>query len=534
MRVSDCIYCILGLALGILSLPAPASAQLLEAEPAFFPSTPIPAPILVVAPQPQTSINGVDLTTSEDSASNRTEGTPSLVPPDAATTQPTEPIETTATTAAPAPSTQPPRRELTIVVGGDLGLNGHMQPVAPHAALKHGANIPWALLTERLAPLIDGDLNFANLETIVTERNDLRPEPKTFNFRSHPAGVRHLVKLGLNLLSTANNHAMDFGSAGAMETISLLDRLKQDGLLAHAGLGRDREEAGHPSLIDIKGARVAFSAIGIVSGGFPHHRASHDRPGQLAWQSPEDFEDATQRLAFANAEYRILSVHHGSEREVRTDRNAIRKLRHEAVAQRGIDLVVGHHAHVVQGIEVTQGRIIFYGLGNLLHPGMQNMAGFGICRDYGLLARIHLASDETGHLVMRAVEAIPLADMHLRATRMSADEAQMRIHVLNHLAAGLDDTASDSRGMRFSIRADGSGLYCAPGADVEPGKAGALCRGWTGSAVTSSLQRSRIAASCGFGVASTANSAGSQASTGAVRVTARGTLRPQLPLVAGN
>lgn len=55
----------------------------------------------------------------------------------------------------------------------------------------------------------------------------------------------------------------------------------------------------------------------------------------------------------------------------------MRKLRHEAVLGQGIDLVVGHHAHVVQGIEIVDGRVIFYGLGNFLHPGMQNMAGMG-------------------------------------------------------------------------------------------------------------------------------------------------------------
>lgn len=390
-----------------------------------------------------------------------------------------------------------PRRELTIVGGGDLGLNGHMQPVDATGAMKHGARIPLRVLTERLAPLINGDLNFANLETVVTDRNDLRPEPKTFNFRTHPAGVAHLVDLGFNLISTANNHGMDFGAAGALETIAHLDKLKPKGLKAHAGLGRDREEAAHPALIDVRQSRVAFSAIGIVTGGFPHHRASHDRPGQLAWQAADDFEDAVQRLAFVGADYRILSVHHGIERDVRPDPATVGKLRRETLQQRGIDLVVGHHAHVVQGIEVQDGRVIFYGLGNLLHPGMQNMASLGICRDYGLLARVHLASNAAGHLVMRAVEAIPLTDMHLRAAPMPAEQSAIRVHVLNALAAGLDDSAMGARGMRFAVRSDGTGLYCAPGAASEPGRAGQLCAGWRGETTASSALTSRISAACG-------------------------------------
>ena len=57
----------------------------------------------------------------------------------------------------------------------------------------------------------------------------------------------------------------------------------------------------------------------------------------------------------------------------------------------GIDLIVGHHAHVVRGVEMTpNGSLIFYGLGNFLHLGTANMTSSGICRDYGLLARVHL------------------------------------------------------------------------------------------------------------------------------------------------
>jgi poly-gamma-glutamate synthesis protein (capsule biosynthesis protein) len=392
-----------------------------------------------------------------------------------------------------------PRRTLTLTVAGDLGLGGHMQPVRADGASKHGAIVPWRELTERIRPLIDGDLNFANLESAVTGRNDLRAEPKTFNFRSHPEGVRHLVGLGFNLLATANNHSMDFGAAGALDTIAHLDRLLgAAGLRAHAGLGRNREEAGRAHIVEARQSRIAFSAIGIVTGGFPFHRAGDIRPGQMAYQSPDDFAEVTQRLAETPAAYRILSVHHGIERQVQTDHAAIRKLRHEAVLGCGIDLVVGHHAHVVQGVEMVDGRVIFYGLGNLLHPGMQNMATFGACRDYGLLARLHLSSDERGHLRVRAIEAVPLTDMHYKAGRLPAGAAAERINVLNYLAQGLDDHATGARGVRFAVMADGSGLHCVAGAEQEEGRIGALCRSWRGPDVPSATQRSRAQASCGY------------------------------------
>ncbi len=425
-----------------------------------------------------------------------------------------------------------PRRELTITIGGDLGFNSHMQAVRGDGGSKHGTHLSLRNLTRGLAPLLTGDLNFANLETIVTERNDLRAEPKAFNFRSHPAAVRHAIEIGFNVLSTANNHTMDFGVQGALDTLVHLDRMRSEGRLkAHAGLGRNREEASRPHLIDVRGAHVAFSAIGIVSSGFPYHRASADRPGQMAYQSDDDFDDTAQRLLETRADYRMLSVHQGTERQVQADDNAIRKLRHGAVSGYGIDLVIGHHAHVVQGIEFTEGRLIFYGLGNLLHPGMQNMASFGMCSDYGLLARIHLSSDEHGRLAARAVEVIPLTEMHIGTERMTGDRARDRIHVLNYLAAGLDDRGRRANGVRFQAQADGSGLACLPGAVREQGRIGQLCRSWEGVMATPGALRQRIAAACG------------PAAMTAVRareIVARGMLRydrraeSQSPVLAGN
>lgn len=387
---------------------------------------------------------------------------------------------------------------VTIVLVGDTGLGGHLQPVDPRGAYRHGANTPWSDLTANIAADIDGDLNFANLESVVTDRNTLAPEDKTFVFRSHPEGIRHLAGIGFNLLSTANNHSMDYGVRGVEDTLFHLDRLVAEGKVkAHAGLGLNRDDAGRPRLVEVKSAGIALSAIGIVSGGFPHHRAGPTRPGQLAFQSAEDFDEATRRLADAPADYRILSVHQGEELSVQVGVTAIQKLRRIAVKERGIDLVVGHHAHVATGVELVDGRVIFYGLGNFLHPGMQNMSGFGQCRDYGLLARVHLRRDEAGRLGARAVEVVPLTDMHAQVRRLDPRQAAIRIHVLNHLARQLDDAATGATGIRFAPQLDGTGLFCMPGASRDPGRIGRLCADWQTPAAPPPALASAIAGSCG-------------------------------------
>ena len=175
----------------------------------------------------------------------------------------------------------------------------------------------------------------------------------------------------------------------------------------------------------------------------------------------------------------------------------VRKLRDQAVKEAGIDLVVGHHAHVAAGVQEIEGRLVFYGLGNFLHLGMQDMQSFGLCRDYGLLARLHLGRGKDGRYSARAIEALPLAGMHARTERMPAQQATARIHVLNHLAGRLDDAAARARGVRFTPQPDGTGLYCAAGAAEDGGRIGALCREWREPAAPSDALARQIAASCG-------------------------------------
>jgi hypothetical protein len=101
--------------------------------------------------------------------------------------------------ALPMPAA-PGETDITIVLAGDTGLNGSYQPVYAGHGIKNGARLAWSEATAEIAREIDGDINFANLETVVTDRNDIKPNLKLFAFRTHPDGVRHLVAMGLNAL----------------------------------------------------------------------------------------------------------------------------------------------------------------------------------------------------------------------------------------------------------------------------------------------------------------------------------------------
>ncbi|MEM6496119.1 MAG: CapA family protein [Pseudomonadota bacterium] len=363
---------------------------------------------------------------------------------------------------------------LIIVLGGDLGLGGSGQPVSPIGGYRHGKRIPWASLTAGIEPILNGDVNFANLETVVTDKRKLSPADKLFTFQMHARGARHLVDVGFNVFSTANNHTRDFGQLGMRETLRHLEGLRSKGLLAFPGLGAGRTAAIGPSLIERKGSTLAISALGI--GGAQPGRNGR-RFGQPSYHSKVDFSETLSNLAAAEADYKVLSAHYGRELSIRPSSSAIRKLRDEAVIKHEVDLVVGHHAHVAAGVQRVDRRLILYGLGNLLHLGMQDMAKFGRCRDFGLMVRIHLSRQEGKRLSASAIEAIPLTRMHAMAEPVKVAAAAKRIAVLNGLASELDHKVSGARGVRFKMNAQGHGVYCFEDAGREKGKeVHPLCR----------------------------------------------------------
>jgi poly-gamma-glutamate synthesis protein (capsule biosynthesis protein) len=386
-------------------------------------------------------------------------------------------------------------RSLTITLAGDTGLGGSTEPVHAEGGVRHGARHSWSALTQGIKALVTGDLNFANLETVVTDRNDLTAVDKAFNFRTHPAGVRHLTELGFNIFSTANNHAADYGDRGVRETIAQLATIESERRMkAHAGVGLDRRAAALPRVIEMNGARVLLSALGIGAGG---NRAGDMRAGQLAWGSKDDLTEILRGLTGTDGDYRMLSVHYGTELSVLPSEADRSRLRDTALREAGVDLVVGHHAHVASGVERVDGKLVFYGLGNFLHLGTQDMSRFNLCRDYGLFARVHLGAGEDGRLAAEAIEVVPITGMHLKPEPMQTAEAAKRVHVLNQLARRFDDPAVRSHGVRFSVQADGSGLACFAGETATNAKASTLCRGWRGPDEASEDLRRQIRAACG-------------------------------------
>jgi hypothetical protein len=177
--------------------------------------------------------------------------------------QPCAGTEYTASVESKANGPGPDR--LTIVLVGDTGFND--APVSPEGLRKDGKVLSFKDSLSGIASEVNGDLAFLNLETVVTDRNDLVADQKgqksPYNFKSHPLGLKSLIDTGFNLFSLANNHSMDYGATGAEETLYHMAVAAAEGAIAYAGIGSNMEEATRPGCLELGDTKIAFGAAGI-------------------------------------------------------------------------------------------------------------------------------------------------------------------------------------------------------------------------------------------------------------------------------
>lgn len=218
-----------------------------------------------------------------------------------------------------------------------------------------------------------------NLETAVTTSSDFAVG-KSVHYRMHPANIGALEVVRPDVCALANNHVLDFGPAGLVETLDVLDRAG----LRYAGAGRSAGQARRPVAVPLAGGRrVLVIAVGTVSSGIPARwAAGPDRPG-VALVDPSDPADAEEVLA-ATARARapgdvvVVSIHWGANWGYRVPSEQVR-FAHRLV-EGGVDVVHGHSSHHPRGIEVHRGRLIVYGAGDLVDD-YEGISGYEEYRD---------------------------------------------------------------------------------------------------------------------------------------------------------
>ena len=203
----------------------------------------------------------------------------------------------------------------------------------------------------------EADFVFGNLESVISDKGE--KVGSIYSFRADPKTMEGLVFSGIDIVSVANNHSIDYGAEAFVDS---LKRLKEVGI-AYVGGGTTRNEAETVVVKVVKGVKIGM--VAYSAKGSPLWQAGENSPG-ISWmdssrlaQLKQDIETAKQYV-----DIMIVSFHFGEEYQI--EPSATQQLLSRAAIDAGADLVVGHHSHVVQPLKQYKDGWIAYSLGNFI------------------------------------------------------------------------------------------------------------------------------------------------------------------------
>lgn len=323
----------------------------------------------------------------------------------------------------------PAAPEWTLAASGDVMLGRRVA----EAMARKGAFYPFA----EVAPLLrSADSTFGNLESSLSGQGTPLPG-KGIWLRGDPSGAAALREAGYDVMSVANNHILDYDDPAFLDTLNYLN---EQGI-APVGGGKDLAEAVRPVFREIKGQRIAFLAATEMadifwSWQYPRtFEAKPDRPGVFKLD-PDRLVEAVSSLR-GQADLIVVSLHWGTEySDYATEEQ--RETAHRLV-DAGANLIIGHHPHCLQGVELYQGSLIAYSLGNFVYDKQRRPK----CQE-GLLLQASFQGRS-----LKKVHLYPIVISNEQPSQAGGGAA----------AAILQRTAELSRGLGTSIAVeDGTGV----------------------------------------------------------------------------
>lgn len=277
------------------------------------------------------------------------------------------------------------------------------------------------------------DARIVNLETSVTCGGAFAPG-KEIHYRMHPANLPALAVVRPDVTVVANNHVMDFGRAGLLETLDALGRAG----LRTAGAGRNADEAFAPAAVPLPGGRrLRVLAVGARTSGIPSEwAATADLPGvayvpELSGAAADAVVRHVQRDGRAG-DLTVVSVHWGSNWGFHVPREQVRFA--HALVDGGADVVHGHSSHHPRPLEVYRDRLILYGCGDFV----DDYEGISSYEEYrGDLRLAYLVSLEAAGGRLAGLRMVPLRARRLRLEPASrADSVWLRT-TLDRISGGV-------------------------------------------------------------------------------------------------
>jgi len=290
----------------------------------------------------------------------------------------------------------PARERFTLVATGDVLI--HQDRALTAGALQDDGSYDFSTVLAPVAPMVEAaDLAICHLETpVAPEGGPYRGYP---SFAVQPEIVDALAGAGYDECSTASNHSLDDGTDGLARTLDVLDAAG----IGHVGTYRSEPDSLVPQILDVGGVRVAHVAATFGLNGVAP-------PDGAAWAvdviDPPDVTpmlEAAARARAAGAEVVVASLHCCVEYS-NDPTEAQLDVVHALLASPDIDLVLGHHAHVVQPFEQVDGEWAALGLGNEI----AEHATRGYPTEDSVLARFTFTRGTDGRFTVTEAEAVPL------------------------------------------------------------------------------------------------------------------------------
>jgi poly-gamma-glutamate capsule biosynthesis protein CapA/YwtB (metallophosphatase superfamily) len=367
-------------------------------------------------------------------------------------------------------------RAVTLFLCGDVMLGRGVDQILPHpgdprlrerfvrdargyVALAEEVNGPvsrpvdWSWPWGDALPLLSEagcDARIINLETSITTSGKFA-RGKAVHYRMHPANMPAVGVVGPDVCVLANNHVLDFGRRGLLET---LDALAASGLRV-AGAGRTQREAQAPAIVPLPaGGRLVVFAFGTPSSGIPiDWAAGADRPGVqiIANLSDRAAEEFFRRAADIRqpGDLIVVSVHWGSNWGYEVDADQVR-FAHRLV-DGGVDVVHGHSSHHPRPIEVYSGKLILYGCGDLIDD-YEGITGHERYRDDLRLLYLPRLDPFSGKLL--ELQMAPVQARRLRLNRASGNDVDWLRTVLDKVSrrfgSGVDSTPAGMLRLRVA------------------------------------------------------------------------------------
>jgi poly-gamma-glutamate synthesis protein (capsule biosynthesis protein) len=306
-----------------------------------------------------------------------------------------------------------------------------------------GTEWPWGdalAAMDGFAPAV----RLMNLETSVTRSADWA-RGKAVTYRMSPDNVGVLMVARADAWTLANNHVLDYGPTGLVET---LDELAAAGLRV-AGAGRDEREAWQPVTVEVgTGGRVVLLSVGDVSSGVPPQwAAGAGRPGVALL--PDLGRGTARRVAERvvgdghPGDLRVVSVHWGSNWGYDVP-HVQRRFAHELI-EAGVHVVHGHSSHHPRPVEVHRGGLVLHGCGDLVND-YEGISGWESYRDD--LRALYLARLDGGTGELLGLRLVPLLARRFRLERAGAEDARWLAHTLSRAGRPLGtafEVAEDTR-----------------------------------------------------------------------------------------